>query len=141
MIDPAKIWARYNGFSIAWRIVIALALLLLIVGIGIRASDALHVLIFGNTEAQRQHGNAVVAREQTKAEGKIADKAIQSVQERDVYREHVTEIVHDSQGKVNNAWKGESVGKDVDAAGAAALCRLHDSLCRQPPAKAVQPLR
>jgi hypothetical protein len=131
---------RYNGFAIWARVVIGLAVALLAIGLLVRLSGAAHELIFGNTEAKREHGNVIVAQEQTKAEGAIAGKTIDTVHERDVYREHVTSVVHDGQEKVNNAWHGETVGVDVDAAGAAALCRVHDSLCRRAPAADVQPV-
>jgi hypothetical protein len=89
-----------------------------------------------------EKGGRVVAEEQVKAEANIADKTIERVRERDVYREHVTNIVHEGQGKVDAVWDGKSVGKDADAAGAGALCKLHDSLCRGAPAGAeVQPVR
>lgn len=108
-------------------------------------TSALHGIkdaLFGNPEVKREQGNTEIAKEQTKAESTIAGKTIENVHERDVYREHVTNIVHEAQGSVNNAWKGETVGKDVDAAGADALCRLSDSLCRgRDPAAQVQPVR
>jgi hypothetical protein len=89
-----------------------------------------------------EKGGRIVAEEQVTAEANIADKTIERVREREVFREHVTNIVHEGQGKVNDAWKDESVGKDVDAAGADTLCRLHDSLCRSTPTGApVQPVR
>lgn len=135
------LWGKFSGFSIIARVVITLALLLLVAGLATRLSGTLHYLIFGNTEASAARGETVVAKEQTKAEANIADQAVGQVHERDVYREHVTQVVHDSEGKVNGSWKGERVGKDVDAAGADALCRLHDSLCRGPRPAPVQPVR
>jgi hypothetical protein len=65
---------RFNGFSLWPKIIIGVAALLLVVGVGVRASGALKYIIFGNTEAKREHGNVVVAQEQTKAEGNIADQ-------------------------------------------------------------------
>jgi hypothetical protein len=136
-----KLWGLFSGLSLVFRlIIIALVVGAMVFAVS-RFSGAIHYLIFGNTEAKVERGNVVVAKEQTKAEAKIADTAIEQVHERDVYREHVTNVVHDSEGKVDGAWHGETVGADVDAAGADALCRLHDTLCRGPRPAAVQPLR
>jgi hypothetical protein len=133
---------RFNGFSIGARIVIGIAALLLVIGIGYRVSGALKYIIFGNTEAKREHGNTVVAQEQTKAEGNIADNAIQTVHERDVYREHITQVVHDGQEKIHAADTGQQMDPAIDAAVAAGLCSVHDSLCRRAPGSApLQPVR
>lgn len=141
-MDARRLLTRYNGFAPWARIVIALALGLLVVGLALRASEALHVLIFGDTEARRERGNAVVAREQTRAESNIADQAIATVHERDVYREHVREVVRDSQERVNGADHGQQMDPAIDAAVADGLCRVHDSLCRRSPGAApLQPLR
>lgn len=88
-----------------------------------------------------ERGGRIVAEEQVEAEANVADKAIERVHERDVYRERVKEIVTTSQEEVNHAWHGETVGADVDAAGAAALCRLRVDLCRGSGAAQVQPVR
>ena len=124
---------RFNGFSLWARIVIGLVALLIVIGLSVRAVDAFKVFLFGNTEAKREHANTVVAQEQTKAETKIADKAIESVHERDVYREHITQVVHDGQERVNAADHGQQMDPAIDAAVAAGLCSVHDSLCRRPP--------
>jgi hypothetical protein len=97
--------------------------------------------IFGNPEVKREQGAKIVAEEQTEAEAEIADSTINHIRERDVYREHTREIVREGQGRVNDAWDGETVGADVDAAGADTLCRVHNSLCRGAPAEGVQPVR
>ena len=140
-MDLVKIWGRYTGLSMVARVIVAVVLVVVAVFVVMRFSGAMHRLIFGDTEAKRQHANAVIAKEQTKAEAKIADTTVQTVHERDVYHERVTNIVHESEGKVSHAWKGETVGQDVDAAGADALCRLHDSLCRSSGPAEVLPVR
>ena len=126
------LWVRI----IATIVVIALGYFLITSGF-----NGIKQAIFGNPEVARQKANVSIAKEQTKAEGNIADGTIAAVREHDIYREHVTNIVHDSEGRVNNAWHGETIGTDVDAAGADALCQLHDSLCRGPRPAPVQPLR
>lgn len=86
-------------------------------------------------------GTILVAEEQGKAEGRIVDNTMAAVREREVFREHVTTVVREGNNAIDQEWTGESVGEGVDAAGAAALCGLHDSLCRARPAEAVQPVR
>lgn len=126
------LWARIALY------IVAIALLYFLIT---SAWGGIKDRIFGNPEVARQKANVIVAHEQTKAEGNIADGAVAAVREHDIYREHVTSVVHDSERKVNNAWHGETVGADVDAAGADALCRLHNDLCRGSRAASVQPLR
>ena len=135
------LWTTFSALSWVVRAIIIVLIVAALAVAVTRFSGAIHYLIFGNTEAKREHGNVVVAKEQIKAEAKIADTAVDRVHERDVYREHVTTVVHDSEGKVNGAWHGETVGPDVDAAGADALCRLHATLCRGTRPTAMQPLR
>lgn len=133
---------RFNGFSIWARVIMGIAALLLVIGLSVRFAEGLKVMLFGNTEAKREHANVVVAQEQTKAESKIADATIQTVHERDVYREHVTQVVHDGQERVNAADHGQQMDPAIDAAVAAGLCSLHDSLCRRAQrSEAVQPVR
>jgi hypothetical protein len=81
-------------------------------------------------ELAKEKGGRVVAEEQVKAGENIAAGTIEKIRERDVYREHTREIVERRTKEVDNAWKGETVGNEVDAAGAAALCELHVDLCR-----------
>jgi hypothetical protein len=133
---------RFNGFSLWPKVVIGIAAALLATGLAVRAGGALKYMIFGNTEVKRERANTEVAKEQTKAEANIADKTIESVHERDVYREHVTDIVHDGQERVNAADHGQQMDPAIDAAVADGLCSVHDGLCRRPPGAApLQPVR
>lgn len=134
-------WKRFKSFSLLARVIISIVAVFLAYFLIASAYAGIKHAIFGNPEVKRERGNTVVAREQGKAEANIADQTISTVRERDVYREHVREIVRDGQGRVNNAWKGETVGRDVDAAGAATLCSVHDSLCRPGASASVQPVR
>lgn len=95
-------------------------------------------LFYQGQDLKKAQGNAIVATEQGKAESNIAGAAMNAMQERDVYHETVRTIVTEGRSNVNDAWKGETVGDGVDRAGSAALCRLHDTLCRQPPAPVQQ---
>jgi hypothetical protein len=138
----SNVVTKFNGFSLWPKIIIGIAAALLVTGFAVRAGGALKYIIFGNTEAKRERGNTVVAQEQTKAEANIADKTIQTVHERDVYREHVREVVHDGQERVNAADHGQQMDPQLDAVIAAGLCGVHDSLCRRAPGSApVQPVR
>lgn len=126
-------WARIVGGVV----LVALAYFLITSGMrGIR--DA----VFGNPEVARERGNTVVATEQGKAEASIADKTIETVRERDVYRERITNVVREGQEAINAADKGQKMDPEIDAAVAAGLCRVHDSLCRKSSAgPQVQPVR
>jgi hypothetical protein len=99
-------------------------------------------IFFSRADNARERGGRIVAEEQGKASEAIAEKTIEHLREREVIRERTREIVERGQEEVNNAWQGETVGNEVDAAGAAALCELHADLCRRPvdPAE-VQPIR
>lgn len=98
-------------------------------------------LFYQGQDLAKAKGNAIVATEQGTAEANIAGKTMDAVGERSRGRDEIHIVVQDGRSKVNDAWKGESVGIDVDRAGAAALCGVHDSLCRHAPAAPVQPVR
>ena len=131
----------FKGLALWVRIAITIVAVVVVYFLIASAYAGIKHAIFGNPEVVAARGGQIVATEQGKAEANIADGTIQHVRERDVYREHVTNIVREGQGRVNNAWNGETVGEDVDAAGAATLCRVHNSLCRGTGAEEVQPLR
>jgi len=92
-------------------------------------------------DLKKAQADVIVGEEQLKAEQAIADQTNERFVEREVYRETVRNIVTESREQVDANWNGETVGRDVDAAGAAALCRLRDSFCRAGTAAEVQPLR
>ncbi len=133
--------ARFKSFAPWARVVILGCLAVLAFFLIASAFTGIKHAIFGNPEVERQRGGRIVAEEQIEAEANIADGTIDTVRARDVYREHVRGIVREGAQEVNDAWNGETVGKDVDAAGAATLCRMHDSLCRGAGAATVQPVR
>lgn len=97
-------------------------------------------IFFQAQDLARARGNNIEAGEQGRAEGKIVGATIDAMKDGRQEQQRVNVVVTDARSKVDEAWHGETVGDDVDAAGAAALCSLHDSLCRLPPAEAVQPL-
>lgn len=132
---------RFNLLPIWARIVLYVIAVALLYFVITSAWGGIKDRIFGNPEVTRQKAAVSVATQQGKAEANIADGTVGAVREQDIYREHVTNVVHDSEGRINNAWHNETVGTSVDAAGADALCQLHDSLCRGPRAAPVQPLR
>lgn len=132
---------RYMGFSMWARIVIAGCIIFLGWFLISNAFSGIKHAIFGNPEVKRERAAATVARENTKAEAAIADNTIEQVHERDVYREHVREIVRVNQERVNAADTGQRMDPAIDAAVAAGLCGVHDSLCRSGARPAVQPVR
>lgn len=132
MLRRARDWAT----GIGW---VRIALGLVVAGLLVWGGyTVIYRLFLQPADLAREKGNRVVAEEQLNAEGKIADTTMNTIKERDVYREHVREIVTESRSEVDAAWTGETVGQDVDRIGAAALCQLHDSLCRAAPAEEVQ---
>lgn len=133
--------ARFNGFAPWARIVFGVSLAVIGYFLISSAFSGIKHAIFGNPEVKRERGNTVVAQEQTKAEATVADETINTVRERDVYREHVREIVREGQEKVNAVDHGQQMDPAIDAAVAAGLCGVHDSLCRSSGAAPVQPVR
>lgn len=132
---------RFKNASPIGRIISAV-ISLIVVGLVVWLLWAVvYRLFYQGQDLAKAKGNAIVATEQGTAETKIAGTAMDAMKERDVYHETVRTIVTEGRSNVNGAWKGETVGADVDRAGAAALCRVHDSLCRQPAAPPVQPVR
>lgn len=124
-----------------WMIWVKLAIALVVAGL---IGWVVWKLFFAdiNRRVGAEKGNRVVAQEQVKAETNIAAKTIENVHERDVYREIVTKTVHEAQENVNAADTGQQMDPAIDAAVAAGLCRVHDSLCRRDPAaEEVQPVR
>lgn len=132
---------RFMSFAPWARYVILGSLMVIAYFIVTSMVTGLQHAIFGNPEVKREQANTKIAQEQVVAETEIADAAIGQVRERDVYREHIRTVVRESQEQVDEVWDGESVGRDVDAAGSAALCRVHHDLCRPDPSADVQPVR
>jgi hypothetical protein len=136
-----KLWELFKAANPTVRIVYAVFVAVVIGLLIWLASAVVYRLFYQGQDLKKAQGNAIVATEQQKAEGNIATAAMGAMKERDVYHETVRTIVTEGRSNVNDAWKGETVGDDVDRAGADALCRLHNSLCRQPPAAPVQQVR
>lgn len=137
----SKLWNWFVATSPVGRI-ISIVGTLIVAGLLIWFGWAIvYRLFYQGQDLKRAQGNAIVATEQGKAETKIAGAAMDAMKERDVYHDTVHTIVVQGRSNVDGAWKGETVGADVDRAGADALCRLHNSLCRQPPAAPVQQVR
>lgn len=122
----------------AARIVIGLVLAGLLAWGGY---TVIYRLFIQPAELKKAQADMIVGEEQLVAERAIADQTTEKVIERDVYRETVRNIVTESKEQVDASWNGETVGEGVDAAGAAALCRLHDDLCRGTGPEEMQPLR
>lgn len=130
-----------RGLSPVGRVLVALSTLV-VTGLAVWLLWAVvYRLFYQGQDLTKAKGDAVVATEQGTAETRVVDQTMNTVRERDRGRDEIRIVVQEGRSNVNDAWKGESVGTDVDRAGAAALCGVHDSLCRQPPAPPVQPVR
>lgn len=125
-----KVLTRYNGFALWAKIVIAIAVGLLAIGLAVRAGGALKYLIFGNTEAKEARANTVVAEEQGRASKETGIEAAETVVRTYEYHTTVDRTVKEGQNAVNRADKGQQMDPAIDAAGADALCRLSQDLCR-----------
>lgn len=126
-----KLITRYNGFALWPRIIIGVAVLAIVVGVGVRAAGALKYLIFGNTEAKEARANTVVAEEQGQAARDTGIEAANTVVRTHERYVEVEKIVREGQDAIRDADNGEEMAPGIDAAGADALCRLHDDLCRR----------
>lgn len=123
---------RYNALAIWMRIVIAIVAIVAICFIGYRFYDGLKVMIFGNTEAKKEHANTIVAQQQGQAAkeiGQVAQNQIVKTYEHDV---EIDRTVKEGQDAVTRADRGQQMDPEIDNAVAAGLCRVHDSLCRGP---------
>jgi hypothetical protein len=127
-LGAAKIAAYIGGAILAYFLITS-------------AVGGIRNAIFGNPEVKREHANTIVAKEQAKAEVATATQTLEKVHERDVYREHVTNVVHDAQENIDAADHGQQMDPEIDAATAAGLCRVHHSLCRPGTTEDVQPVR
>lgn len=79
---------------------------------------------------KEEHANGVVAKEQTQSAKETGIEATNTVVKTFEYHTEVDRIVKEGQNDVNKVNKGQQVDPEIDAAGAAALCRVHASLCR-----------
>jgi hypothetical protein len=102
-----------------------------VVGLGI-VGFVVWKLFFADIQRRvaAEHGGKVVAQEQTqgaKETGIDATNTVVHTYERHVEVDHV---VRESQNAVNRADHGQQMDPAIDAATAAGLCGVHDSLCR-----------
>lgn len=86
--------------------------------------------IFGDPEVIRAEAEADTNAEIARTEAEIGQDAGQAIVERHYYHDRVTRVVNDGVAAVRAADDGGKINEEMDAAGAAALCGLHDSLCR-----------
>lgn len=79
---------------------------------------------------KEEQGGRIVAEEHVNAAKETGIEATNTVVHR--YERHVEidRTVREGQDVVSRLNKGQQMDPEVDAAGAAALCRVHDSLCR-----------
>lgn len=126
-----KMIARYSGFGMIPKIVIATAAGLLMLGIGIRGVQAFKVFLFGNTEAKEARANTVIAEEEGIAARETGIEAANTVTRTFERHTEVERIVRETNDAIARADRGQPMDPELDAAGADGLCRMHDDLCRR----------
>lgn len=136
-----RLWRVFRGFNPIARIVVAIAGPLLTILLAWGAYSWLKNSFFGGAEAVRQGAERVIQEELTGAAEETGRAAGEEIVRTYEYRTEQRTIVREGQANVDRAWDGETVGEDVDAAGADALCRLHHSLCRDTGPAGLRPVR
>jgi hypothetical protein len=116
------IWAKLIAYAIAAALAIFVAA---------RLIGALQIAFFGDPRVKQEHGNAVVAQEQTQAAkdtGAEATNTVVRTYDRTIQIDH---WVKEGQNAIARADRGQQMDPAIDAATANALCGVHDSLCRR----------
>lgn len=126
-----KLKDRFFGLPLWAKLITYVVAALLAIFMVARLIGALQIALFGDPRVKQEHGNAVVAQEQTQAAkdtGLEATNTVVRTYERTVQVDHV---VREGQNAIQRADKGQQMDPAIDAATADALCRVHDSLCRR----------
>lgn len=126
-----KLKDRFFGLPLWAKLIAYVVAALLAIFVVARLIGALQIALFGDPRVKQEHGNAVVAQEQTQAAkdtGLEATNTVVRTYERTVQVDHV---VREGQNAIQRADKGQQMDPAIDAATADALCRVHDSLCRR----------
>lgn len=138
MLERPIAWAR--GFGFLRLALITIAALIL----GYAAYTVIDRLFFAPAESKKQEATMVVAKEQAKAEEVITVETLETLQEREVFRDETRNKVSRGQGKVNaEVSRQRTPGRPanevaVHRAGELALCELHHSYCNDAGPEAVQ---
>lgn len=127
----------FQGLGTLWKVAVIVGLFLLAMFAWNSMAEKIRDWLYGDPDVIRAEADAEVAREQGAAEQEIGKAATDAVIERHYYHDRTTKIVEQAKRDIAAADDGGMINEEMDAAGAAALCGLHDSLCRgagQPPA-------
>lgn len=126
-----KLRERLGGLPLWAKLIGSLAAALVAIFLVARLIGAVQMMIFGNVEAKREHGNTVVAEEQGTAARETGLEAANTVVRTYEYHTTVDRTVKEGQNAVTRADKGQQMDPAIDAAVANGLCGVHDSLCRR----------
>lgn len=110
--------AKLIGIAVAGFLAVVLAYIII------------YRLFFQSQDLAEERGNRIVAEDQAQAAADTASETIDTVQRGNAEKAEIQNRVRQGQSRVSQVDKGGTVDEEVDAAGAAALCGLHDSLCR-----------
>lgn len=125
----SKVWKAFLTLSPVARLVAVVVTLALSALLVLGVYKGLWY-VFGGREAIKAHAETQVAQVHADSTTQAGQTATSEVIKRYEYHTEVDKTVEKGQQGVDNAYHGETVGNDVDAAGAAALCSLDPSLCR-----------
>ena len=126
-----KLKDRFFGLPLWAKLIAYVVAAMLATFVVARLIGALQIAFFGDPRLKQEHGNTVVAQEQTQAAkdtGLEATNTVVRTYERTVQVDHV---VREGQNAIQRADKGQQMDPAIDAATADALCRVHNSLCRR----------
>jgi hypothetical protein len=129
-------WKVFKTFNPTARLITAIAGPILMILILIVAYGWVKNTFFGGAEAVRQQANGVVQEEQAEAAEHTGGVAVEKTIERAEYHTRQETIVREGLANVDRA----TTARDAHAAGASALCSLHDGCTRPPEAPAVREL-
>lgn len=115
------IWVKL----IAYGVVLALAIF-----VAARLIGALQIAFFGDPRVKQEHGNAVVAQEQTRAAKDTGAEATNTIVRTYEHTVQIDHVVKEGQASIARADRGQQMDPDIDAATANALCGVNQELCR-----------
>lgn len=121
-----------------WMMVAKWVLYLILAAVLVFAGYRVLWYVFGGRAAIKAQAEQVVTEEQGKAATAAGQASAGTLREHYTYRTETQTIVREGQAAVNQAYKGGKIDEEVHAAGAAALCKLHDDLCTGDQAVEVQ---
>lgn len=126
-----KIRDQFFGLPIWAKLIAYVVAALLAIFVVMRLVGALQIAFFGDPRVKQEHGNAVVAQEQTQAAKDTSAEVTNTVTRTYEHYTTIDRAVGRGQNAIAQADKGQQMDPAIDAATANALCGVHDSLCRR----------